>query len=402
LYPHDASRHLQEKEEIMGLKDALGLGSEKKIRYAIVGLGDIAQEDMMPGVDHTGNSEITALITSDQKKATELGEKYSVDATFTYEEFKQALQSGTFDAIYLATPNWRHAEFIVPALAAGIHVLTEKPLEVSTAKCEEILAAEKNSSAKLMVAYRLHFEPATLDTIDKVRSGDLGDVHLFASTFAQPIDPKNHRAHSGELAGPVLDMGPYPVNAARYIFGDEPTEVVSAAGTKHPASQFDQDFFDTVAVTLRFPGERLAQFNLSYFGNPTNTFIAYGEKGSVMLDPAYMFGKGLEQTISIGEKKSKESFKNTDHFGGEMKYFSDCILNDLAPEPDSEEGFADVRVLEGILKALETGQSVKLEPFTRTRRIDTATQKMTLGAVSTPDLVDASNPGKDVEKQPKN
>src|ERR1700761_8027364 len=156
----------------MGIKEVLGLASEKKVRYAIVGLGDIAQEDMMPGVEHTGNSQITALVTSDPKKAQELGEKYDVAETFAYEQFDQALQSGTFDAIYLATPNWRHAEFIVPALKAGIHVFTEKPLEISTAKCQEILTAEKSSSAKLMVAYRLHFEPATLDTIDLIRSGE--------------------------------------------------------------------------------------------------------------------------------------------------------------------------------------------------------------------------------------
>src|SRR6202012_1694805 len=170
----------------------------------------------------------------------ELGKKYDVNAIFNYDQLPEALASGTFDAIYLATPNWRHAEFIIPALKAGIHVLTEKPLEVTTAQSEQILKAEAASSAKLMVAYRLHFEPGTLDTIDKVRSGDLGNVHLFASIFTQPVDPDNHRAHSGELAGPVLDMGPYPVNAARYIFGDEPTEVVSAAGTKHPESHFDQ------------------------------------------------------------------------------------------------------------------------------------------------------------------
>ena len=386
----------------MGIKAWLGMEEEQKVRYAIVGVGDIAQEDMMPGVEHTGNSIITALVTSDPAKAKELGEKYDLEATYTYEQFDEAIASGVFDAIYLATPNWRHAEFIVPALKAGIHVLTEKPLEVSTAKCQEILDAAKTSSAKLMVAYRLHFEPATLDTIEKVRSGDLGAVHLFASSFAQPLDPNNHRAHSGELAGPVLDMGPYPVNAARYIFSDEPTEVVSAVGTKHPESGFDQDFYDTVAVTLRFPGEKLAQFNCSYYGNPTNSFIAVGTKGSVMLDPAYMFGKPLEQTTAIGEKKSKESFKNTDHFGGELKYFSDCILKNEEPEPDGEEGFADIRVLEGVLKALETGGSVKLEPFTRAKRIDTEAQKITLGAVSTPELVDAKNPGKDVEKQPKN
>jgi predicted dehydrogenase len=385
----------------MGIKEALGLDSQKKVRYAVVGLGDIAQEDMMPGVQHTGNSEITALVTGDATKAAELGRKYDA-RTFAYEQFEEAIHSGVFDAIYIATPNWRHAEFIVPALNSGIHVLTEKPLEVSTEKCTKILSAAKASTAKLMVAYRLHFEPGTLDTINKVRSGELGDVHLFASTFTQLVDPSNHRVHSGDLAGPVLDMGPYPVNAARYIFGDEPIEVVSAAGTKHPQSQFPQNFADTVAVTLRFPRERLAQFNLSYFGNPTNTFIAIGDKGSIHLDPAYIFGKPIEQTTTIGEKKRKEGFKNTDHFGGEMKYFSDCILNGADPEPDGEEGFADVRVLEGILKALQTGQSVKLELFTRTRRIDTSAQKETLRAVETPELVHASNPGRGIDKQAKN
>jgi predicted dehydrogenase len=398
----DCISRLEYKEMQMGIKEALGLESETKIRYAIVGLGDIAQEDMMPGVKHTGNSVITALVTSDATKATELGEKYDVEATYTYEEFEQALRSGTFDAIYLATPNWRHAEFIVPALKAGIHVLTEKPLEVSTEKCEEILEVAKTSTAKLMVAYRLHFEPSTLDTISKIRSGMVGRVHLFASTFTQMVDPKNHRVHSGELAGPVLDMGPYPVNAARYIFEDEPTEVVSAVETRHPGLGFDEDVMDTIAVTLRFPGERLAQFNLSYYANPVDSFVAVGPKGAIELNPAYGFGVPHEQIVSIGSDKDKKSFKNTDHFGGELKYFSDCILNGTDPEPDAEEGFADVRVLEGILKAAKSGGSVKLAPFTRTKRINTDTQVVTLGAVSTPELVHASSPAKGEEKKPKN
>ncbi len=386
----------------MGIKELLGIDPDKKVRYAIVGAGDIAQEDMMPGIKHTGNSTLTAIVTGDPVKAKELGERYEVTATYTYEQFNEALTSGTFDAIYLATPNWRHAEFIVPALAAGIHVLTEKPLEVSTDKCEEILAASRMTRAKLMVAYRLHFEPATLDTIQKIGSGDLGDVHLFTSTFAQMVDPADHRAHHGDLAGPVFDMGPYPVNAARYVFSDEPTEVVSAVGVNHEGTGFPKDFFDTVAVTLRFPGNKLAQFTLSYFGNPTNNLTAVGTKGTIALDPCYMFGKGLEQTIAIKDKKSSETFKNTDHFGGELKYFSDCILNEKAVEPDGEEGYADVRVLEGIHEALRSGQSVPLKPFTRTKRIDPETQVETLGAVATPDLVHAKNPGRGVDKQPKN
>jgi Oxidoreductase family, C-terminal alpha/beta domain len=176
----------------------------------------------------------------------------------------------------------------------------------------------------------------------------------------------------------------------------------SAVGTKHPQSGFPQDFFDTVAVTLRFPNNRLAQFNLSYFGNPSNSLIAMGSKGTLELDPAYTFGKGLAQTVTIGEKKEENSFKNTDHFGGELKYFSECILNNESPEPNEEEGFADVRVLEGIMTALESGKSVELAPFERSRRIDTERQRTTLRAVSTPELVHAGNPGRGAEKKSKN
>jgi predicted dehydrogenase len=197
-------------------------------------------------------------------------------------------------------------------------------------------------------------------------------------------------------------MGPYPVNAARYVFEDEPTEVVSAAGTKHPQSGFPQNFYDTVAVTLRFPKNRLAQFNLSYLGNSLDSLVAVGTEGTLELNPAYIFGKGLTQTITLGEKKEEHAFKNTDHFGGELKYFSECILNNETPEPNGEEGFADVRVLEGILAALEGGKPVQLAPFERSRRIDTERQKMTLPAVSTPELVHAGNPGRGADKKPKN
>jgi len=389
------------EDYVMSILSAIGLGDGKKVRYAIVGVGDISQEAMMPGVRHTDNSEITALVTGDPEKAREVGKQYGVADTYSYEQFDEMLQSGKVDAIYLATPNWRHAEFAIPALAAGVHVLVEKPLEISTQQCNAIREAVEASTAKLMVAYRLHFEPGTLATIERIRSGDLGDVRVFSSTFVQKVDPDNHRAKSGIAAGPVFDMGPYPVNAARYVFEAEPTEVVSAVGVRTPGTGLG-DFDDTVSVTLRFPGDRLAQFVLSYALNTLDSFFAVGTKGSIAMQPCYMYGKPTQQMVTIGQDEESHSFKNTDHFGGEMKYFSDCILNDRQPEPDVEEGYADVRVLEGIVEALKTGGPVKLEPFERTRRIDTEAQRETLRAVKSPDLVNASNPGAGIDKVPKN
>jgi predicted dehydrogenase len=376
----------------MSIASAFGFGSDKKVRYAVVGLGDIAQQAMMPGIAHTGNSELVALVTGDPEKARALGAMYDVADTYSYEQFDELLRSGTIDAVYLATPNWRHAEFAIPALEAGIHVLCEKPLEVSVAKCKAILAAEKASAARLMVAYRLHFEPATLDAIARIRNGELGELVCFTSCFTQNVDPANHRTQHGIEAGPLFDMGPYPINATRYLFGAEPEEVVAAVAIRTPGADLG-DLDDTVAVTLRFPGNRLAQFTISYFANSVDSLIIAGTKGSIHMSPAYGFGKPLEQNRTIGEEKSHESFKATDQFGGEMKYFSDCILEGRDPEPDAEEGLADLRVIEGIVRAIETGQSQVLPPFTRTRRIDPDAQRETLSYKAPPkEEVNASSP----------
>ena len=140
------------------------------------------------------------------------------------------------------------------------------------------------------------------------------------------VTPENHRATSGNVAGPILDMGPYPVNAARYVFGAEPVRVVSAIGSRHAGSGLD-DFDDAVAVTLEFTDNRIAPFVVSYYGNTVDSYYVVRTKGNVLMSPGYMYGNPLEQSVSIGEQKSHKRFKDTDHFGGELKYFSDCILN---------------------------------------------------------------------------
>ena len=353
----------------------------------------------MPGVQHTGNSEITALVTGDPAKAEKLSEKYGAEQTYSYEWFNDLIRSGKVDALYIATPNWRHAEFAVPALDAGIHVLLEKPMEISSEKCEQIIAAQKRSGAKLMVAYRLHFEPATIDAIQKVRSGELGQVHLFSSTFSQMVDPANHRAQSGILAGPLFDMGPYPINGVRNLFEAEPLEAFGI-GARHPESGLG-DFDDTVSVILRFPNNRLAQFTVSYYGNTLDTYRVVGTKGTLELNPSYMYGQPLEEFAKYDKKEKHQAFKNTDHFGGEMKYFSQCILDGTDPEPDGYEGLADVRVIEAIVRSMQSGRFEKVEAVNIQRRIDPR-QEEKLSAVKTPEMVNAPNPARGVEKNPKN
>lgn len=376
----------------MSIASALGFG--KKVRYAVVGAGDIAQSAFMPGVAHTGNSELVALVTGDAEKAAALKKAYDLKATYRYEQFGELLASGAIDAVYLATPNSRHAEFAIPALQAGIHVLSEKPLEVTVAKCEAIRAAARASSARLMVAYRLHFEPATLKAIQRIRDGEIGEALTFVASFGQMLDPENHRAKHGIEAGPLFDMGPYPINAIRYLFGEEPIEVASAVASRNPRSGLG-DLDDTIAVTLRLPGHKVASFIVSYYARGGDEWTISGTKGTFRLSPAFGFNQARELSLITSGDPKVETFEPTDQFGGETRYFSDCILEGRDPEPDAEEGTADLRVIEGIVKALETGRPQALAPFTRSRRIDTKAQKQTLSTIDPPKNVAASSPSRE-------
>lgn len=362
--------------------------SGDKIRYAVVGAGWISQAAFMPGVGQTGNSVMTAIVTGDQVKAETLGRRYGIERTYHYDAYRAALESKGFDAIYLALPNDQHLKFAVPALEAGIHVLLEKPMATSEEDCRAIEAAARSSGAKLMIAYRLHFEPATLEAIRIEQSGVLGRVSLFTSTFCQYVAASNHRASHGFWAGPVADMGTYPINAVRNLFRAEPIEV-SARGVRRPELGFNFD--DTVVVTLRFPGERIAQFTVAYGPNTVNEYRVCGDKGDLLVRSGFAFPGPIGHQLTIGEASTERVFGRLDQFGAEARYFSRCILEDTDPEPDGEEGRLDVRVIAAVERALETGRPQQLEQYHRAKH-PALSQGIELPAVTVPPLVNAHPP----------
>ncbi|WKZ88263.1 Gfo/Idh/MocA family oxidoreductase [Ralstonia pickettii] len=363
---------------------------QSPVRYAVVGAGWISQAAFLPGVAQSGNSVVTALVTGDEAKATALADRYGIQHVHGYADYDQLLASGDIDAIYLALPNDMHRQYALPALQRGVHVLLEKPMATSEADCEAMIEAARAGNAKLMIAYRLHFEPATLAAIELVRTGKLGRIRAFSAMFSQSVAPSNHRANHGYWAGPVSDMGVYPINAVRNLFGEEPIEV-SACGVRDPDLPFNFD--DTVSVTLRFADHRVAQFVVSYSGASIDQYRILGTKGDLEVSPGFMFGVGLKYRATIDGKTHEQAFDATDQFGGELQYFSDCILNNREPEPNGEEGLADVRVLAAIERALESGQPQNLGPFQRQGRMETA-QVRKLPPVPSPELVDAAEPGK--------
>ena len=361
--------------------------AERKIRYAVVGAGWISQAAFMPGVEHTGNSVMTALVTGDPEKAEALSKKYKIEHVYTYNQYDQMLQDGVVDAVYLALPNSMHLEYSLKTLRAGIHLLLEKPMAVTEDECEQIIRASEESGAKLMIAYRLHFEPANLAAIELVQSGEIGEPRFFSSVFCQKVSEENHRADPKLWAGPLPDMGPYPINAVRNLFRAEPTEVFAFG------SEMDSPTRKVIAVNLKFADERVAQFTVGYGENPIDQYRIIGTKGYLEMNPGFGMEDKFTHKLTIGEKTTEKSFKKTDQFGGELEYFSKCIIENIEPEPNGREGLADVRVIKAVERAIQTGQVQKLEEFTRNQRPGLQ-QEVKLRAVKPPKMVNASEPQK--------
>jgi len=363
----------------------------EKVRYAVVGLGHIAQVAVLPAFAHTENSELTALVSSDAEKLENLARKYKVRGRYSYQEFDECLESGAVDAVYVALPNHLHREYSERALRRGIHVLCEKPMAVTEEDCLSMIRAAEENQAKLMVAYRLHFEEANLKAIDLVQSGKLGDPRLFDSVFTMRVKDGDIRLNPRELGGGTLyDIGVYCINAVRNLFGAEPMEVVAFS-----ANCGDERFGqceETTSAILRFPGkERLATFTCSFGAADVSHYRVVGSKGQLVMDPAYEYAGELEQKVTVDGRTRSKTFGKRDQFAPELISFSESILNGNAPEPSGWEGLADVRIIRALYRSADTGQPVTLEPFSKDDR-PSLEQELRRPPVSQPELVNTESP----------
>ncbi len=366
----------------------------KKIRYAVVGLGHITQTAVLPAFHHTKNSQLAAIVTGDAAKRKEIAKKYELDpeSACSYEEFEDCVRSGRVDAVYLGVPNHLHCEYAVRAANAGVHVLCEKPMAVTVKECRTMIDACKEAGSLLMIAYRLHFEEANLETVRIATKGELGNLRIFNSVFSQQVAEGNIRITEPESrgGGGLYDMGVYCINAARYLFRDEPVEVLATS-----VSSDDPRFHkvpEMTAVTMRFPFDRVATFVSSFGAAEASEYTLAGTKGRIRLSPAYDYQKPLAYELVIGDDEPKrKTFRKRDQFGAEIEYFSECIQNHVKPEPSGEEGLADVRVIEAALESARTRKWVPIE-LTQKHVRPTEKQKITKPPVEAPELVHAASP----------
>ncbi len=331
----------------------------RKVRYAVVGLGHISQVAVLPAFAHAQeNSELRALISSDPTKLTELSKSYQVPLTYSYEQYQECLHSGEVDAIYIALPNSMHCEYSVAAARAGIHVLCEKPMAVTEEECERMILEARGGKVRLMIANRLQFDSSHQEAVKIVASGQLGTARIFSSVFTLQVKEGNVRLERKLGGGPLYDIGIYCINAARHLFGDEPTEVLALS-----ASMDDPRFAEvaeTTSAVLRFSHGRLATFVCSFGAAREAVYEVVGTKGVLRSAPAYQRAGVATLSLTVDGKKQELAFTHQDQFAQEIADFSQCVLQGRDPLASGEDGLADVRIIEALLRSAEAGQPVKL------------------------------------------
>ena len=342
--------------------------SQSRIRYAVVGLGNISQAAVLPGfLNSKSNSELTALVSDDPKKLEQLAKAYKVNPNhcYDYKHYDQCLESGEIDAVYIALPNNMHLDFTIRAAKAGIHVLCEKPLAMDEHECQQMIRACGRHGVKLMAAYRLHLERCNLAAIEIIKSGQIGEPRYFTSTFSQQVK-EGVRTRLKTGGGTLYDIGIYCINAARYLFQADP-ETGFAFSSKGHDKRF-REIDEMTAATLRFPGKRLASFTCSFGAADTAAYEVVGTKGSLRGLQAYEYSVPASLELTVDRKKKRFEFPKHDQFGPELIYFSDCILNDRQPEPSGHEGLIDVHIIQSLYRSARTGKVVKFKQFPRHRR----------------------------------
>ena len=361
------------------------------VKYAVVGLGHIAQVAVLPAFAHARrNSRVAALVSDDRTKLKALARKYRIGGTFSYDDYDACLEQ--VDAVYIALPNSLHAEYTIRAARAGVHVLCEKPMAVTVDECEQMIEACRENNVKLMIAYRLHFEEINLKAVDLVRRGRIGDPKFFNSSFSMKVRPDNIRTKKELGGGTLYDIGVYCINASRYLFRAEPKEVMAVSVNTGGKTFAEID--ESTGALLRFDGERVAAFVTSFNAADVASYRIVGTKGQLHVDPAYEYAEGLSYELTVNGKTTRKRIGKRDQFAPELLYFSDCVLKNREPEPSGEEGLQDVRIVQALYESAETGKAVGLPPFDRRKR-PSGRQRITKPGVEKPELVNARGASED-------
>jgi len=325
------------------------------LRVALLGLGSYATR-VADAMQTCSKAKLVGAVSGTPQKLKDWQTKYNIPEKncYSYDNFDQIKNNPDIDAVYVITPNSLHRPFVLRTASAGKHAICEKPMALNANEGQEMINACKKANVKLLIGYRMHFEPKTLEIIHQRQAGDFGKILYFSGQTGFTIgDPKQWRLNK-ELAGggAMMDIGIYSINGSRYMIGEEPTWV-TAQETKTDTVKFKEGVDETILFQLGFPGGAVASCLSTYAMGNLDRFFLDGSKGFAELKPATGYGP-IQGRTSVGEL----TFPHVTHQTVQMDEMASIILENKKPivPVDGEEGLKDMKIIDAIYKAVKSGK----------------------------------------------
>jgi len=335
------------------------------VGIAVVGLGGYALNQMMPRFAQSERAHIAAVVSGNPDKLRRVGDAFGVltNARYSYDAFEKIASDKRIDAVYIVLPTGLHAECAIRAFAAGKHVLCEKPMALSSADCERMIAAASKARRKLMIAYRSHFEPYNLEAMKLMRERAIGTVRLFRTEQSYrmgPTSPAENWRTSRALAGggPLEDYGIYGLQAALYLTGEMP-ERISATAFQPSGDPRFTEIFAHVSSQWLFPSGAVAQLATSYDSAGTNFAQVRGTDGALIMDPATSYA-GQKMRIEGRDGRELTPGNPDVQFARQLDHFAAAIRDATPIRTPGEMGLRDLRLMEAIYASAKSGRTVNL------------------------------------------
>ena len=330
------------------------------LRVAIMGLGSYGNR-VAEAMQACKKAKLVGVISGTPAKITAWQDKYGIPAKncYNYQNFDAIKNNPDIDAVYVITPNALHRDEVIRVAKAGKHVICEKPMALNAKEGQEMIDACKKANVKLLVGYRMHFEPKTLEIIRQRKAGELGKVLFFQGLTGFRIgDPTQWRLNK-QLAGggSMMDIGIYSVNGARYMVGEDPIWV-TAEETKTDPVKFKEGVDETIQFQLGFPSGAVASCLSTYSMNNLDRFFLNCEKGFAELQPSTGYGP-IQGRTSKGELTQP----HVTHQTVQMEEMSAILLEGKQPPipVGGEEALKDLKIIDAIYLAVKTGKKVDLK-----------------------------------------
>ena len=342
----------------------------KKLNVALCGLGNYASM-LAEGIQVSEYCHLAGIVTGTPAKAEKWKTQFNIPEKniYNYQNFDEIIKNKDIDLVYVVVPNGLHKEFVIRAAKAGKHVITEKPMAITVKDCEEMIKACNDNNVQLAIGYRLHYEPTHLEIKRLGQEKVLGQVRFIEASLGYQIhDPRDtkctvnlndrnewrlNKKLSG--GGPLMDLGVYCIQASRYILGEEPIAVTAQFGKVYNKQIFSETE-ESISWQMEFPSGAVSNCNTSVNYNIDRLF-ASADEGFFELSPALSYGP-FEGKSSKGPLK----FPVINQQQTQMDEIAKVLLENkkLPNHITGEEGLKDIKVINAIYKAAETGKRIVL------------------------------------------